>query len=174
MRSLAFAPDGLHAMSGLVPRGRHQHCRRACRDRPQYLRGLRPMRGRLPYRRGILVAAGGCAHTPPLSAMLMAFREAGGEHAVVLLHDEAHGTPLIDALARFGDGLPANVLPLLSTRSLRSGWKPSSPLSLTAPRRCAFCCAQSPVTTSPACRGQSRWRIRSLSNSALVRAVSRQ
>jgi len=30
----------------------------------------------------------------------------------VLLHDDAHGTSLIDALARFGDGLPANVLPL--------------------------------------------------------------
>jgi ferredoxin len=43
--------------------------------------------------------------------MLIAFREAGGERAVVLFHDEAHGTPLIDALARFGDGLPANVLP---------------------------------------------------------------
>jgi ferredoxin len=31
---------------------------------------------------------------------------------VVLIHDEPHGTPLIDALARFGDGLPANVLPV--------------------------------------------------------------
>ena len=41
----------------LVPRGRHQRRRRACRDRPQYLRGLRPMRGRLPYRRGILCVA---------------------------------------------------------------------------------------------------------------------
>ena len=30
----------------------------------------------------------------------------------MLLHDETHGAPLIDALARFGDGLPANVLPL--------------------------------------------------------------
>lgn len=47
-----------------------------------------------------------------LRAMLIAFREAGGEAAVVLLHDETHGTPLIDALARFGDGLPANMLPL--------------------------------------------------------------
>jgi ferredoxin len=46
-----------------------------------------------------------------LRALLMTFREAGGERAVVLFHDEAHGTPLIDALARFGDGLPANVLP---------------------------------------------------------------
>src|SRR4029077_9889824 len=46
-----------------------------------------------------------------LRSMLIAFREAGGERAVVLFHDEAHGTPMIDALARFGDGLPANVLP---------------------------------------------------------------
>jgi ferredoxin len=46
-----------------------------------------------------------------LRSMLIAFREAGGERAVVLFHDEAHGAPLIDALARFGDGLPANVLP---------------------------------------------------------------
>jgi ferredoxin len=29
-----------------------------------------------------------------------------------LLHDEPHGAPLIDALVRFGDGLPANVLPV--------------------------------------------------------------
>jgi ferredoxin len=46
-----------------------------------------------------------------LRLLLAAYREAGGEHAIVLLHDEPHGTPLIDALARFGDGLPANVLP---------------------------------------------------------------
>ncbi|HTB03616.1 MAG TPA: 4Fe-4S dicluster domain-containing protein, partial [Bradyrhizobium sp.] len=47
-----------------------------------------------------------------LRAMLMAYREAGGERAIVLVHDEAHGGPLIDALARFGDGLPAHVLPV--------------------------------------------------------------
>ena len=46
-----------------------------------------------------------------LRAMLTAYREAGGEQAVVLVHDEPHGAPLIDALARFGDGLPAHVLP---------------------------------------------------------------
>jgi ferredoxin len=44
--------------------------------------------------------------------MLIAYREAGGANAVLLLHDTQHGTPLIDALARHGDGLPANVLPL--------------------------------------------------------------
>jgi ferredoxin len=46
-----------------------------------------------------------------LRALLMTYREAGGEHAIVLLHDDPHGAPLIEALARFGDGLPAHVLP---------------------------------------------------------------
>jgi ferredoxin len=47
-----------------------------------------------------------------LRILLSAYREAGGTQPVVLIHDDAHGMPLIDALARFGDGLPANVLPL--------------------------------------------------------------
>jgi ferredoxin len=47
-----------------------------------------------------------------LRKLLLTYREAGGEHPVVLLHDEPHGAPLIDALVRFGDGLPANVLPV--------------------------------------------------------------
>jgi ferredoxin len=47
-----------------------------------------------------------------LRALLTGYREAGGTRPIVLLHDGAHGIPLIDALARFGDGLPANVLPL--------------------------------------------------------------
>ena len=47
-----------------------------------------------------------------LRALLEAYRAAGGERAILLIHDDAHGTPLIDALARFGEGLPANVLPL--------------------------------------------------------------
>jgi ferredoxin len=47
-----------------------------------------------------------------LRTLLLTYREAGGEHAIVLLHDEPHGAPLIDALARFGDGLPAHVLPM--------------------------------------------------------------
>src|SRR5256886_4815451 len=48
---------------------------------------------------------------PKLRALLTAYPDAGGGEPVVLVHDEAHGTPLIEALARFGDGLPANVLP---------------------------------------------------------------
>jgi ferredoxin len=47
-----------------------------------------------------------------LRALLTVYRDAGGTKPIVLIHDDAHGTPLIDALARFGDGLPANVLPL--------------------------------------------------------------
>ncbi|MES2600716.1 MAG: 4Fe-4S binding protein [Pseudomonadota bacterium] len=45
-----------------------------------------------------------------LRTLLQTYRKAGGEQAIVLFHDSDHGEPLIDALARFGDGLPANVL----------------------------------------------------------------
>src|SRR6185437_6433435 len=47
-----------------------------------------------------------------LRALLSAYREAGGKQAVVMFHDAQHGGELIDALARHGDGLPANVLPV--------------------------------------------------------------
>ena len=47
-----------------------------------------------------------------LRTLLSTYRELGGEQAVILLHDGEQGTPLIDALARYGDGLPANVLPV--------------------------------------------------------------
>ena len=41
-----------------------------------------------------------------------AFAEAGGKDPVLLLHDESHGAALISGMARFGKGLPANILPL--------------------------------------------------------------
>jgi ferredoxin len=47
-----------------------------------------------------------------LRALLMGYAQAGGAQAVILFHDDDHGGALIDALARFGDGLPANVLPV--------------------------------------------------------------
>jgi ferredoxin len=47
-----------------------------------------------------------------LQALLSTYREAGGKDAVVLFHDAGHGWGVIEALARFGDGLPANVLPV--------------------------------------------------------------
>jgi len=47
-----------------------------------------------------------------LRTLLQTYRKAGGSDAVVLFHDGEHGEELIDALARFGEGLPADVLPL--------------------------------------------------------------
>ncbi len=47
-----------------------------------------------------------------LRTLLSAYREAGGRHAILLFHDAEHGGEVIDALARYGDGLPANVLPM--------------------------------------------------------------
>lgn len=45
-------------------------------------------------------------------ALLTTYRAAGGERAVLLLHDGEHGVDLIEAAARYSSGLPANVLPL--------------------------------------------------------------
>jgi ferredoxin len=47
-----------------------------------------------------------------LRTLLTAYAKAGGSQPVLLIHDEEHGDAMIEALARFGDGLPANVLPL--------------------------------------------------------------
>jgi len=47
-----------------------------------------------------------------LRTLLQTYREAGGSDAIVLFHDGEHGEEIIDALARFGAGLPAHVLPL--------------------------------------------------------------
>ena len=46
-----------------------------------------------------------------LRTLLMVYRDAGGVSPILLIYDEDHGGALIDALARHGDGLPANVLP---------------------------------------------------------------
>jgi len=47
-----------------------------------------------------------------LRTLLTVYHAAGGVLPVLLIHDEDHGGALIDALARHGDGLPANILPL--------------------------------------------------------------
>lgn len=46
-----------------------------------------------------------------LRALLTTFRKAGGQDAVLLLHDARHGEEMISAMARRGRGLPARVLP---------------------------------------------------------------
>ena len=47
-----------------------------------------------------------------LRTLLAAYHVAGGKQAIILFHDEAHGSEMISALARYGNGLPANVLPV--------------------------------------------------------------
>jgi ferredoxin len=47
-----------------------------------------------------------------LRTLLRTYHAAGGQTPVLLIHDSEHGAGLIDALARFGRGLPAHVLPL--------------------------------------------------------------
>ncbi len=43
--------------------------------------------------------------------LLSAYRDAGGARPVLLLHDTEHGDEAISMMARFGRGLPANVIP---------------------------------------------------------------
>ncbi len=47
-----------------------------------------------------------------LSVLLSTYLTTGGQAPVILFHEAAHGEALIDALARFGAGLPARVLPV--------------------------------------------------------------
>jgi ferredoxin len=47
-----------------------------------------------------------------LRTLLSTYQEAGGKQAIIMFHDAEHGGTLIDALARHGNGLPANVLPV--------------------------------------------------------------
>jgi ferredoxin len=56
-----------------------------------------------------------------LRTMLLAYRAAGGTDPVVLFHDQAHGTPMLEAMAQFGDGLPAHVLPFSVNETTQIG-----------------------------------------------------
>lgn len=55
-----------------------------------------------------------------LRTLLTVYRQTGGQDATLLLHDD-HGDDLIDALARFGDGLPAHVLPMRVNEVTQAG-----------------------------------------------------
>lgn len=56
-----------------------------------------------------------------LRRLVLTYRAAGGADALILFHDAEHGAPLIDALARFGKGLPAYVLPVEVTEVTQIG-----------------------------------------------------
>ena len=85
--------------------------------------------------------------------LMLAYRNAGGRDGVVLFHDGDHGEPLIDALARFGDGLPANVLPVRVNEVTQVGPRRSRRCSLMAPSACASSPARSQSTIARRCRG---------------------
>lgn len=46
-----------------------------------------------------------------VQTLISAYLGAGGKTPILLVHDQAHGDELIAAMARFGKGLPVNVLP---------------------------------------------------------------
>lgn len=56
-----------------------------------------------------------------LKRLLSAYRAAGGRSAQVLFHDKDHGEAMIDAAARFGDGLPASTLPFAVNEATQVG-----------------------------------------------------
>jgi len=47
-----------------------------------------------------------------VQTMIAAFARAGGEDAVLLVHSEPFGADMIAAISRYGQGLPANVIPV--------------------------------------------------------------
>ena len=47
-----------------------------------------------------------------IRTIAQSYSQAGGNSGILLVHDHDHGSALIDAAARFGDGLPANSIPL--------------------------------------------------------------
>ena len=56
-----------------------------------------------------------------LRTVLMTYRQAGGGHPVVLIHDGGWGEDMIAAMARAGGGLPANVLPFVVNAVAQTG-----------------------------------------------------
>ena len=56
-----------------------------------------------------------------LRTLLDTFRDAGGKDPVLLVHDTGAGTAAIDALARLGRGLPANLIPFAVNHVTQTG-----------------------------------------------------
>ncbi len=53
--------------------------------------------------------------------VLSVYRDAGGKAPVLLVHDTEHGVAMTGAMARHGDGLPANVLPFTVNQTPQVG-----------------------------------------------------
>ena len=98
-----------------------------------------------------------------LRALLLGYAEAGGRDAVVLLHDAAQGEPLLDALARHGDGLPARVLPLRLNEVSQLDLTTLAAAFAGAPPGCGCCCPAGAAMAPKGCSATSitsarRWR----------------
>jgi len=122
-RYIAFSEElCAHSRSGIVG------CRRCLDLCPTG--AIEPAGDHVAIDAGICAGCGQCAATCPSGAaayalppadllmrklcrLLTVYRDAGGSRPILLLHDDEHGGALIDALARHGHGLPANVLPLV-------------------------------------------------------------
>lgn len=66
----------------------------------------------MPQRGDVITRAG---------VLIKTYLAAGGTNPVVLMHDEKHGAEMIGAMARYGRGLPENVLPLAFGSVLQLG-----------------------------------------------------
>src|SRR6185437_17069543 len=58
-----------------------------------------------------------------LRTLLGAYVEAGGRKPALLVHDPRKGAELIDAMARFGKGLPARVIPFAVNEVTQLGFE---------------------------------------------------
>ena len=75
-----------------------------------------------------------------LQTLLETYHKAGGRDPVVLAHDGGHGGDMINALARFGDGLPGNVLPLATHAVTVFGHDAMLAAVLAGAKRMVFLC----------------------------------
>ena len=93
-----------------------------------------------------------------LRTLLAAYREAGGSSRCCWSTTASTARELIDALARHGDGLPANVLPFEVNEITQVGLEAiAGAFRLWRQRACVSSPAPSRVTTSPASTRRSRW-----------------
>ncbi|MBU0723668.1 MAG: 4Fe-4S binding protein [Alphaproteobacteria bacterium] len=89
----------------------------------------------------------GAAILTRLRSLLTTYREAGGVKPVILVHDERSGAEMISMMARFGRGLPSNVIPFAVNEVTQTG------LDLLA-GALAYGASQVAVLVSPAKRGE--------------------
>ena len=85
------------------------------------------------------------------------------------MHDDAHGVPLIDALARHGDGLPANVLPVAVNEITQVGLETIAAAFAYGAAAVRLLMRAKPRHDVPAC--SARWRSPSRSSPASASAA---